>query len=84
MIAFYVVVAALVVGRVLGPWVLVVFLSVPLLRKVWKTYSEERPAAPPPRYPIWPLWYVAAAFLLTRRAGSLLVLGLVLDRLLSI
>jgi 1,4-dihydroxy-2-naphthoate polyprenyltransferase len=81
MISFYVVVAALVVVGVLGPWVLLVLASLPLLRKILKVYSEPRPAAPPPRYPIWPLWYVAAAFVLTRRAGILLVLGLVLNRL---
>ena len=79
MIVFYVVVAALVVTGMLGPWVLLVLASVPLLRKVLKIYSEPRPAVPPPRYPIWPLWYVAAAFLLTRRAGLLFVLGLVLN-----
>jgi 1,4-dihydroxy-2-naphthoate octaprenyltransferase len=46
---------------------------------VLKVYGQPRPAQAPPNYPLWPLWYVAWAFLVTRRAGALLVLGLVLD-----
>jgi 1,4-dihydroxy-2-naphthoate octaprenyltransferase len=84
MLSFYVVIAALVVSRTLGPWALLVIASFPVLRKVWKVYSEPRPSAPPPRYPIWPLWYVAAAFVLTRRAGVLFVIGLVLNHLLPL
>jgi len=64
-----------------GVWALLVLGSLPLCAKVWGIYSKPRPVAPPPRYPIWPLWYVAAAFVLTRRAGALLVLGLLLNRL---
>ena len=37
---------------------------------------EPKPAEPPKGFPIWPLWYAAIAFLHTRRAGALLVLGL--------
>jgi len=83
-VSFYVVSALLVLTGTLGPWVLLVVGSLPLLRKVWKIYSEPKPAVPPPRYPIWPLWYVAAAFVLTRRAGALFLLGLVLNRLASL
>jgi 1,4-dihydroxy-2-naphthoate polyprenyltransferase len=81
MVSFYVIVVALVATGVLGAWVLLSLASLPLFAKVWKVYSKPRPAAPPPRYPIWPLWYVGAAFVLTRRAGALLVLGLILNRL---
>jgi 1,4-dihydroxy-2-naphthoate polyprenyltransferase len=81
MVSFYVVVCGLVLSRTLGIWVLLVLVSLPLLRKALKLYSEPRPAAPPPGYPIWPLWYVAAAFVLTRRAGALFVLGLALNHL---
>jgi len=80
MVSFYVVVGALVLSGTLGAWALLVLASLPAMRKVWKLYTEPRPAAPPPGYPIWPLWYVAAAFLLTRRAGALFVLGLLLNR----
>ena len=75
------VVVALVLTRTYGVWALLVLGSLPLCAKVWGIYSKPRPVAPPPRYPIWPLWYVAAAFVLTRRAGALLVLGLLLNRL---
>ena len=84
MASFYVVVVGLVASGVLGAWVLLSLASLPLCAKVWKVYSKPRPAAPPPRYPIWPLWYVGAAFVLTRRAGALFVLGLLLNRLASV
>jgi 1,4-dihydroxy-2-naphthoate octaprenyltransferase len=85
MISFYLVIAMLVVSGTLGLWVLLSVLgSVPLLFRTLKLYSQPKPQAPPPRYPIWPLWYVASAFVLTRRAGGLFVLGLILDRLLPL
>ena len=79
MISFYGVVGLLVVTGVLGVWTLLVFLSIPRLLETLTTYREPRPEKAPPGYPIWPLWYVAWAFRLNRRAGGLLVLGLVLN-----
>jgi len=79
MIAFYVSVAALVPLRVLPPWALLAFVSIPRLLETLRVYREPAPESPPPGYPIWPLWYVAWAFRLNRQAGALLVLGLVLD-----
>jgi hypothetical protein len=32
----------------------------------------------------WPLWFVGAAFIHTRRAGGLLVLGLLLNALIAV
>ncbi len=84
MVSFYVLVVGLVLTGILGPWVLLVFGSIPTARKVLRAYAEPRPEAPPPRYPIWPLWYVAAAFVLTRRAGALFVAGLLLNHWLPI
>jgi len=81
MVSFYAVTLALVVSGTLGVWVLLVLGSLPLLRRTLKFYSEPKPTVPPPRYPIWPLWYVASAFVLTRRAGALFILGLLLNRL---
>jgi 1,4-dihydroxy-2-naphthoate octaprenyltransferase len=81
MVSFYVMILALVVSGTLGAWVLLVLGSLPLLRRILKLYSEPKPAAPPPGYRIWPLWYVASAFVLTRRAGALFILGLALNRL---
>ena len=40
--------------------------------------------SPPHSYVGWPLWFVGAAFVHTRRAGGLLVLGLLLNALLPI
>jgi 1,4-dihydroxy-2-naphthoate octaprenyltransferase len=51
------------------------------LAKVWKPFSEPKPDAPPPGFPIWPLWFAALAFVHTRRAGGLLVLGMLLGAL---
>jgi 1,4-dihydroxy-2-naphthoate octaprenyltransferase len=79
--SFYVLVGVLVLTGVLGLWTLVVFLSIPALKQTWDTFGRERPERPPPGYPIWPLWYVAWAFRLTRQAGGLLVLGLLLNAL---
>lgn len=78
-VAFYAAVVALIATGVLGVWVALVFLSLPRLRAVLGTYSRPRPASKPRNYPIWPLWYVAWAFLLNRPAGYLLVAGLALD-----
>ena len=50
-----------------------------LARKTLETFRKPPPSEPPPGYPIWPLWYVAWAFRLNRRAGGLFVLGLMID-----
>lgn len=44
------------------------------------TGGVDQSDSPRGLYPVWPLWYVAAAFVLTRGAGALFVLGLVLNR----
>ena len=38
--------------------------------------ARPKPAEPPRNFPVWPLWFAPIAFLHTRRAGALLVLGL--------
>jgi 1,4-dihydroxy-2-naphthoate polyprenyltransferase len=76
MVAFYVTVAACVAAGAL-PWpALLSFAALPALAKALPVIGQPKPAEPPPRFPIWPLWYAAVAFLHTRRAGALLVLGL--------
>ena len=82
MIAFYPVVLLLVLGGVLGLASLLVILAVPRLLEVLRQYAKPKPTSPPDDYPVWPLWYVAAAFLHTRRAGGLLVLGLLVGAIL--
>lgn len=76
MVAFYGAVGALVAVRALPYPALASFLGVERLVRVWPYLLRPRPAEPPANYPVWPLWYTAAAFLHTRRAGALFVLGL--------
>ena len=77
MAAFYLTVVACVVARAL-PWpALLAFGALPVLVRTWKAFDAPRPERPPPHFPVWPLWFAAIAFVHTRRAGALLVLGLV-------
>jgi 1,4-dihydroxy-2-naphthoate octaprenyltransferase len=84
MVAFFAIVAGLVGTGTLGAWTLLVFLAIPRLWRVLGIYRAPPPAEPPANYPLWPLWYVAWAFFLNRRAGALFVLGLVLDAIVPI
>jgi 1,4-dihydroxy-2-naphthoate octaprenyltransferase len=80
--AFYPAVLALVIVGWL-PWpALVSVLALPQLAKVWPQFNRPAPAEPPPRWPIWPLWFAPLAFVHTRRAGALFVLGLAVGALL--
>ncbi|HVA59233.1 MAG TPA: prenyltransferase [Mycobacteriales bacterium] len=73
---YYVSVVACVAARAL-PWpALATFGALPALVKVWRYFGAPRPAEAPPRFPVWPLWFAAIAFLHTRRAGALLIVGL--------
>jgi 1,4-dihydroxy-2-naphthoate octaprenyltransferase len=75
--AFYVTVGIGIAVQAL-PWpTVVVVLALPRLVQVWKAMLAAPPAAPPKHYPIWPLWYAAIAFVHVRRAGALLVAGLI-------
>jgi len=76
MATFYAAVVALVAGRFLGIGVLVVAAALPRLVQVLQAYSRPKPAAPPPGYRVWPLWYVSLAFHHNKLAGGLFVLGL--------
>jgi 1,4-dihydroxy-2-naphthoate octaprenyltransferase len=77
MASFFVVMGILVLTGTLGVWTLASFAAIPRAVSVMKVFRTPKPAAPPPGYPLWPLWYVAWAFLLTRLAGALFALGLV-------
>lgn len=76
MIGYYLGVIALVaVGGL--PWpALLTFATAPLLISVVRRFGESKPTEPPPDNPVWPLWWAALAFVHTRRAGGLLLLGL--------
>ncbi len=81
----YLAVVWLVVSGALGWPLLLVFLALPRLRMVWRTFSSPAPSECPPEYPAgaWPLWFVSFAFIHNRRFGSLFLLGLILDAVLS-
>ncbi len=76
MVLFYLTVA-LLVGVDALPWPALLTLgALPALAKAVRAFSTPRPQSPPARFPVWPLWFAAIAFLHTRRAGALLVGGL--------
>ena len=74
--SFFALVAILVLTGALGLWTLAVFIALPRALKVIRVFGEPKPETPPVEVPIWPLWYVAWAFILTRLAGLLFVGGL--------
>ena len=84
LLGFYVAtVLAFVVGAL--PWpVIVVLAAAPVLRRTLDALSAPRPAEPPERFPVWPLWFAAHCFVHTRRAGALLVLGLAVAAVLKL
>jgi 1,4-dihydroxy-2-naphthoate octaprenyltransferase len=76
MIGYYVGVVALVATGGL-PWpALLTFLALPALVRVLRQYGKPKPVERPANNPVWPLWWAPLAFVHTRRAGGLLVLGL--------
>lgn len=81
MVAFYFAIGGLVTAGVLGIWSLVVLVGLPRLVTTLRVFREPPPETAPEGYPIWPLWYVAWAFLHTRRAGMLLIAGMIVNAL---
>jgi 1,4-dihydroxy-2-naphthoate polyprenyltransferase len=76
MVAFYAGVVVLVLTGAL-PWPALLALGgLPTLVWVWRRYTQPKPTEPPPDNPVWPLWWAPLAFIHTRRAGGLLILGL--------
>ena len=76
-VAFYLSVVALVAAQVLPIGTLLVALSFPIARRVWNAFGQPKPLESPVPNPVWPLWFAPHAFVLTRRAGGLLILGMV-------
>ena len=82
MVAFYpIVIGSALIGWI-GPFVMLVVLGIPMLLQVLRQFSVPRPETPPQSYVGWPLWFVGGAFLHTRRAGGLLIVGLLLNAIL--
>jgi 1,4-dihydroxy-2-naphthoate octaprenyltransferase len=75
-VAFYLSIVALVIAQVLPIASLLVVLSFPVLRRTYAAYNQPKPQKSPMPNPVWPLWFAALSFLVTRRAGGLFVLGL--------
>jgi 1,4-dihydroxy-2-naphthoate polyprenyltransferase len=84
MAAFYPLVVVLVAVGTMPVLSLVCLVGVVRLVKVWGPFSRPKPEAPPPGFPIWPLWFAAIAFVHTRIAGALLVVGMFLGVLLDV
>ena len=84
MVAFYPLVGVLVAIGTLPILSLLCLLGLLRLAKIWGSYGEPKPEAPPPGFPIWPLWFAALAFVHTRRAGGLLVLGTLVGALVGV
>jgi len=80
-VVFYLLIVALVVSGVSGPWILLSFLALPRLITTWKVYSRPKPATRPDDWPVWPLWYVGWAMYFNREAGKFFILGLLLNTL---
>ena len=78
-VVFYLSVIALVIARIL-PFgtLLVVLVAADRAAALVATFGEPKPAESPVPNPVWPLWFAPHAFILTRRAGGLLVLGMIL------
>jgi 1,4-dihydroxy-2-naphthoate octaprenyltransferase len=84
MVAFYPIVVGLVAFGYLGAGVLLSLAALPRLVRVLRAYNEPKPAAPPPNFRIWPLWYVALAFHHNKLAGGLFVVGLLVNLLVGL
>jgi 1,4-dihydroxy-2-naphthoate octaprenyltransferase len=76
MVVYYLGVIALVVTAALPVPALLTLLAVPLLVKTLRRFAEPEADRAPADNPVWPLWYAPLAFLHTRRAGGLLITGL--------
>ncbi|MBI2891124.1 MAG: prenyltransferase [Nitrospirae bacterium] len=78
-LAYGSIVALVAIGRLPATCLLVVLSG----RQAWwflRVYTHERPERPPAKFPqdAWPLWYVAFAFVFTRRFGAFYLAGLLI------
>ena len=77
MLAFYPLVGVLVATGTVPILSLICLVGLVRLARVWPAFSQPKPDAPPPGFPIWPLWFAALAFVHTRVAGALLIVGMI-------
>jgi 1,4-dihydroxy-2-naphthoate polyprenyltransferase len=80
LISAYLLVIYLIWIRFFTPVMLLTLLAIPTLVEIWPILSNPKPAEKPADFPdVWPNYYVAAAFLHTRRFGGLFLLAVILD-----
>jgi 1,4-dihydroxy-2-naphthoate polyprenyltransferase len=81
----YILVIGLVITQIVSPAMLLVLLALPKLIKTIKIYAKPRPIEKPIELPegVWPLYLSAYAFLYNKTFGSLFLLGLLIDVLLT-
>lgn len=84
MASFYPLVGGLVALGTIPVLSLLCLVGIARLVRVWKPFSAPKPDAPPEGFPIWPLWFAAIAFVHTRIAGALLVVGMFLGVILDV
>ncbi len=84
MIAYYPIIIVAVAVGFIGPWLLLSLLGIPRLVQVLRMFNKPKPKSPPESYIGWPLWFVGGAFIHTRRAGALLIGGLLLNAIFPI
>jgi 1,4-dihydroxy-2-naphthoate polyprenyltransferase len=76
MAGFYIAIAVLVPFGALPVYSFVAYAALPRLVRVWRAYQQPKPTEAPKGNPVWPLWFAPAAFVHSRRAGALFLLGL--------
>jgi 1,4-dihydroxy-2-naphthoate octaprenyltransferase len=81
LMAQYVLVGYLMAIRYFSPVMVLVLGAAPALKLAFRAYRYPRPDKPPRELPagVWPLWFVAFAFVHTRRFGLLYVVALFVD-----
>ena len=76
----YLLIIYLVFTRFFTPALLLSLLAIPTLVEIWPILSNPKPDENPEDFPdVWPNYFVAAAFLHTRRFGGLLLLAVIFD-----
>jgi 1,4-dihydroxy-2-naphthoate octaprenyltransferase len=86
MALMYLLVFYLIAIRFFSPVMLIVVLAFTVLRRVLPMFLQPKPEKRPEGLPGagWPLWFVAGAFIHTRRYGMLFIIGLLLDAALKV
>lgn len=75
-VLMYGVTAALIALGTLTPFAAIVVVALPRAAHALAIMNQPRPAAPPPGYVGWPLWYHRACLMHNRLFGWLYILGL--------